>query len=99
MHTFNITKENFANQYDKAIDEHLDICDWVTYIDGKTVCGFVYGILTKNDIEKPMNIEDFHELYLVRYNQKLSTLEGEYSLNTEQVIDVVYELLVDLFTI
>ncbi|TXG80892.1 MAG: hypothetical protein E6R13_07330 [Spirochaetes bacterium] len=98
MNKFNLTKENFAKQYDNAIDEHLDICDWVTYIDGKTVCGFVYGILTKNDIDKPMSIEDFHELYLVKYNKKLAQKEGESSLNTQEVIDVAYDLLVELFT-
>jgi hypothetical protein len=98
MKEFKLTKKELVDQYDKALDEHLDICDWVTYIDGKTVCGFVYGILTKNDIDKPLPIEEFHELYLVKYNEKVSTRDGESHLNTQEVLDVVYDLLCELFT-
>ncbi len=98
MKEIKITKEELVNQYDKALDEHLDICDWVTYIDGKTVCGFVYGILSKNDIDKPIPIEEFHELYLVKYNEKLATKEDTSNLNTQEVLDVVYDLLCELLT-
>lgn len=96
MNKFKLTKENFAKQYDNTIDEHLDIYDWVTYIDSKTVCGFVYGILSKNDIDKPMFIEEFHEMYLTKYKEKEKEL-GKKSLETQEVIDLVYDLLVELF--
>jgi hypothetical protein len=98
MKKFNITKEKFAEQYDKSIDEILDICDWKTYIKGEEVCGIVYGILTKNDIDKPMDIELFHEKYIIKYNEKQSK-NSETSLSTDEVIDVVYELLTDLFSV
>jgi hypothetical protein len=98
MKKIKITKKQLVEQYDKALDEYLDVCDWVTYIDSKTVCGFVYGILFKNDIDKPLPIEEFHELYLVKYNEKLLTNEDSSTLNTEQVLDVVYDLLCELLT-
>ena len=98
MKEIKITKKQLVKQYNKSLDEYLDICDWVTYVDGKTVCGFVYGILTTNDIDKPLPIEEFHELYLIKYNEKLSTIEDSSTLNTEQVLDVVYDLLCELFT-
>lgn len=98
MKEIKITKKELIEQYDKVLDEHLDICDWVTYIDGKTVCGFVYGILTTNDIDKPLPIEEFHELYLVKYNEALSTKENIPNLNTQEVLDVVYDLLCELLT-
>lgn len=98
MKEFKITKKQLEEQYDKALDEYLDICDWVTYIDGKTVCGFVYGILSKNDIDKPLPIEEFHKLYLVKYDEKLLTKEDSTNLNTKEVLDVVYELLCELIT-
>lgn len=98
MKEIKITKKELIEQYDKVLDEHLDICDWVTYIDSKTVCGFVYGILTTNDIDKPLPIEEFHELYLIKYNELLSTKEDETNLKTLEVLDVVYDLLCELLT-
>ena len=98
MKEIKITKKDFVNQYDKALDEHLEICDWVTFIDSKTVCGFVYGILTKNDINKPLPIEEFHDLYLIKYNENLSTKKEVQTLNTQEVLDVVYDLLCELIT-
>lgn len=98
MKKFNITKEKFAEQYDKSIDEILDLCEWKTYINGEEVCGIVYGILTKNDIDKPMDIKLFHEKYLSKYNEKQSKI-SETSLSTDEVIDVVYELLTELFSV
>jgi hypothetical protein len=35
MKEIKITKKELFEQYDKSIDEYLDICDWVTYIDSK----------------------------------------------------------------
>lgn len=98
MKEFKITKKQLEEQYDKSLDEYLDICDWVTYIDSKTVCGFVYGILSKNDIDKPLPIEEFHELYLLKYNEKSLTKDDSTSLNTKEVLDVVYDLLCELLT-
>ena len=98
MKEIKITKKELIEQYDKVLDEHLDICDWVTYIDSKTVCGFVYGILTTNDIDKPLPIEEFHELYLIKYNELLSTKEDETNLKPLEVLDVVYDLLCELLT-
>jgi hypothetical protein len=96
MKEIKITKKQLEEQYNKSLDEYLDICDWVTYVDGKTVCGLVYGILTTNNIEKPLPVEEFHELYLIKYNKKLYNKIDTPSLETNEVLDVVYDLLCEL---
>jgi hypothetical protein len=98
MKEIKITKKQLEEQYNKSLDEYLDICDWVTYVDGKTVCGLVYGVLTTNNIDKPLPVEEFHELYLIKYNKKLSNKIDTLSLETNEVLDVIYDLLCELLT-
>lgn len=98
MKEIKITKKQLQEQYNNSLDEYLDICDWVTYVDGKTVCGLVYGILTTNNIDKPLPVEEFHQIYLIKYNEKLSNKIDTETLESNEVIDVVYELLCELLT-
>lgn len=98
MKEFKITKKQLEEQYDKSLDEYLDICDWVTYVDGKTVCGLVYGILTRNNMEKPLPVEEFYKLYEIKYDERMSTKTGLDTLETNEVLDLVYELLCELIT-
>jgi hypothetical protein len=98
MDKFKITKKSFKKQYNQTLDDYLDVCDWVTHIDDKSVCGFVYGILTKNDIDKPIPVEEFYDLYLEKYKQKLIDKNGDKMLSIEEVTDLVYDLLVELFS-
>jgi len=94
MKELKITKNQLLEQYNKVVDNILDTCDWKTSFSGEEVCGIVYGILSKNDIEHPMLIEEFHVLY----SKKCSTMaasdeEWRNNFNVPKIIDIVYELL------
>lgn len=95
MKSFTLTKQQLLEQYNKSVDEILDECDWKTHITGKEVCGIVYGILSKNDIDLPKPIEEFYDLYSQKCSE-LSQSDEHWRENfgVNEIIDIVYDLLI-----
>ncbi len=95
MKNFTLTKEELLEQYQNSVNEIFDTCDWKTTFSGQEVCGVVYGILSKNDIELPMDIEDFYNLYSNKCSE-LASSDSEWRNNfgVKEIIDIIYDLLV-----
>lgn len=90
-----ISKDKLLEQYKNSVNEIFDTCEWKTNFTSKDVCGVTYGILTKNGIDFPMPIEDFHSLYIEKCSSLVSSnQEWRMNYSVDEIIDIVYDLLI-----
>jgi hypothetical protein len=87
-----ISKEEFLLQYRTITDEILDVCELKTHFTSHEICGIVYGILSKNEIQFDMDILEFHEIYLV--NSTKSKIGTHYQ-NVEEIIYTIHDIIHD----
>ena len=94
MKKLDITQKQLLSQYNESLDKLLDECDWITYVDGKMICGLVKSILIKNNIEHKLSSEEL----FVLYDNKCSSLnlkKGEWNekYGIPEIINFIYEIL------
>ena len=87
-----IPKEEFLSQYIAITDEILEVCDLKTHFTSHEICGIVYGILAKNNINFDMDILEFHEIYLANSTDNKI---GTHYQNVEKIIYTIHDIIHD----
>jgi hypothetical protein len=101
MNKFAFTKEELIEEYKKELDVYLDVCDWVTHVDGYTICEIISGIYSKNGFDV-----DFELLYSY-YNDKVDSLGlsdeewrkeyGTWDEGMPKIISMIHEIIENNF--
>jgi hypothetical protein len=89
-----IPENKLLEQYKKIVNEISDECEWKTYFSSEEVCGIVFGILTKHDMQPKMCVEDFHIIYKQRVDESVKTKkEWQDNYGVNEIIHIIYQLL------
>ena len=96
MSKLNFTREELEAKYREKLDIYLEDCDWVTYVDGKTVCYFISKILKEFDIEiEPNNL---YEKYDIKVDSLMLTDEQwRNTYGITEIIELIYTLIEEEF--
>jgi len=94
MGKLNITQENFLLGYYESLDYLLDECDWITYINGETVCGIIIGLIIEKDINVSITTEELYNLY-GKHVEGLNLADSEWQekYGIPEIINIMYTIL------
>lgn len=92
MKTLNISKEELQKLYEEELNDILEQCDWITYVDSVLVCRVVTYAL------KRINEDIDSDKLLALYTEKIRSLnlkEGEWSsrFGIKEIIDMIYDII------
>lgn len=88
------SEEELLSRYNKALDEMLEECDWVTSVTGETVCGLIIGVISKANECPDMTWSKLHKLY-AKEVEKLNISVGEWrtKYGIPEIISIIYKIL------
>lgn len=87
-----ISKEELKKLYDEQLDDILEQCDWISYVDSHLVCNTISLSLRKQNIE--IDSGKLHEYYMDEIDS-MNLKEGEWSLKfgIPQIVNLIYDLI------
>ena len=94
MGKLNITEDKLLEGYNKSLDYLLDECDWITHIDGETVCGIIVALIIEKKINVSISSEDLYKLY-DNHIETLNLPDGEWQkkYGIPEIIGIIYSIL------
>jgi hypothetical protein len=94
MGKLNITQDELLIGYNKSLDLLLDECDWITHIDGESVCGIIIGLIIEFNINVSITSEELYKLY-DDYIETLNLDKGEWQekYGIPEIIGIIYSIL------
>ena len=94
MGKLNITQDKLLKSYNKSLDLLLDECDWITHIDGESVCGIIVGLIIEKKINVSITSEELYKLYDKHIEGlKLSDGEWQEKYGIPEIIEIIYSIL------
>ena len=87
-----ISKEELKKLYDEELDEILEQCDWITYVDSHLVCSTITLSLRKHNID--IDSEQLHEYYTAEI-KTMNLKEGEWNLlfGVTEIVNLIYDII------
>ena len=92
MGKLKFTSEELEAKYRERLDVLLDDCDWITYIDGKTVCHLVSKVLEEFDME--INEKVLYKKYDLKVKSLgLGDEKWRDTYGISEIIKLIYDLI------
>jgi len=87
-----ISKEELKELYDVQLNDILEQCDWITYVDSRMVCHTISLALLKVNIN--IDYEKLHEYYKAEI-ERMNLKEGEWNVmfGVKQIVNLIYDLI------
>ena len=101
MNKLPLTKEELLAQYKLDVDQLLDDCDWISYIDDWRMCGIVASILNRAGV--PVSTNDLLKLYEEKVkslnitDQEWRDQYADWNTGLPKIFDMIYEILENKF--
>jgi len=94
MGNLSITKKKLLKEYNHAIIDILDECEWKSSFSGEEVCNIVLGILHTKKIKTNLSSNRLYTLYSEKIDSMNITRE-EWVKNYDipEIIDIIYTIL------
>lgn len=96
-----ITKEELFVQYKIDVNQLLDECDWIDFIEDWRMCGLISDILNKKGII--VNADNLLKHYDAKVKSlNLTTQEwrdqyADWNVGLPKIFDIIYEILENKF--
>ena len=92
MRKLKITKEELEKLYNDELNDILEQCDWITYVDSFMVCRLVY--LSLKRVDEEIDEDRLHEIYIAKI-ESLNLKDGEWSIRfgIKEIIDMIYDII------
>jgi len=96
-----LTKAFLLKQYKKDVNQMLDDCDWISFIDDWRMCGIISDICAKKGVEIDSN--KLLKLYKAKVKSLKVTDEqwreqyASWDTGLPKIIDMIYEILENNF--
>ena len=88
------SEKELLTRYNKALDEMLDECDWVTAVTGETICGLIIGVLSGENECPSMTWAKLHKLYIKEVKDlKVTDEEWRNNYGVPEIIKIIYKIL------
>lgn len=89
-----ITKARLLKEYKIEVDKISDLIDWKTSFSGEEVCGIVFDILLKHNIQTKLTVKKMYKLYSKKVNS-LNLTDAEWAENygIPEIITMIYNIL------
>jgi len=87
-----LSKEELKKHYDAQLNDILEQCDWITYVDSHLVCSTITLVLRKNNLE--IDNHKLHELYISEI-ESMNLKDGEWNLTFGvcEIVNLIYDII------
>lgn len=89
-----ISKDELFEKYNRKIDNILDVCDWKTHFTSDEVCGIIFNIITKENINLALTLEEFTTLYQLEVSKVWTP-----DMSLREITDFIHNLLFPKYSV